>query len=500
MNEEIIRFEKITKIFDDNIILDKVDFSIRKGEVHALLGQNGAGKSTLVRILAGVLPFEDGRIWINGKSYSKLTPAIANKNGITVLLQEPCITLELTVFENIFFEERLLFKNSEKYFREKLPAYLASLASYIEPYLTMKARNINLAQRQITQIIKALIDSRDIIVLDEPMAYFTDVEIDLLKDILNKLKTLGKTIILISHRIDSVYKMADAFTIIKNGKHFCTQRKDSCTIEELIGEYIGTNARTSIPKLPVKIRKEILRVQKLYGGSIKDFSFSLREGEILGLAGIVGSGRSTLARLLIGAGRIDRGLISIGGKNSLIRSPIEALSRGCCYLPQDRNVEGLFLYKDVSYNIAEVNNSYYGIGSTKYFRKITQFYIKLLGIYGSHPDMPISTLSSGNKQKVLFARGLYLKPKLFILDEPTAGIDAVGKIEIYNIINFLLKRGAAVLLISSDFSELVGLCDRILVLNDGNLVREINKNIASPELLYKYCCGIEQDDLMNFNQ
>lgn len=494
MQDEILCMEKICKRFSKVEALINVDFSLKKGEVHVLIGENGAGKSTLMKVLTGFLPKDSGRIFLNGKEVEINSPKHALRYGIGMVHQEPVLVPELTVYENILLKKRFVVKKDILHIFDRFPENIRCLLERFNIRFNEKIRNLRAAEKQFVQIIITLMNNPDIIIFDEPTAYLTNVEIELFLSLIRELTKMGKSIIYISHRLREIRNIGDRITVLKDGVVSGTLSIEEAKEAYLVRMMLGEDIKEHFPKLPVETGDTVLKVTNLTGKVIQDINFVLHRGEILGVAGILGSGRTDLVRTLYGIEKNYSGKIYVNSQKVKISSPADSVKKGICFISEDRDEEGLLLTQNLAVNMTLSNISKQRWISYAKERKTVFNLIKKMGIKASDINQPVSSLSSGNKQKLLIARCLLSKSKIFLMDEPTIGVDVTGKVEIYNLMNELVRKGASIIMISSDFSELVGMCDRILVLNKGCIIKELNRKEATQEKLYYYACRYMDED------
>jgi ribose transport system ATP-binding protein len=488
----IVQFDNISKRFGGTIALDSVSFSVQEGEIHAVIGENGAGKSTLMRILSGVLTKDSGRIFVAGQEKNFRTPVDAQHEGISTVYQEPHLVPHMTVAENVFLGREPTHRGGFVDFNTlnaRTKEILARLELTISP--TTLLVDLSPAEIQLVQIARAIAFSTRILVLDEPTASITEHETGILFNLLKKLNEDGLTIVYVSHRLKEIFELCHRASVLRDGCYVGLVDVAKTDEREIIGMMVGREIKEGLAKttgkglMDVKLEVRGLRVTEA-PVRVRDVSFSVRKGEIVALAGLVGSGRSEVAKAIFGLNRIDAGSISIGGEIVDIRSPQDAIRRGISFVPEDRKGEGLISIQSVKHNISLtglrllsragfINNS----SEISLARKSSQ----QLSIKSSSEEAEVSTLSGGNQQKVVLAKWLWLKPAILMLDEPTRGIDVGAKAEIHNLILELAENGVAVLLISSELPEVVRLADRIYVMRDGRITGELQRSEASQEAI-----------------
>lgn len=487
----MLEMRGISKSYGGVAALRGVDFDVEGGEVVALVGQNGAGKSTLIKVLSGAITPESGTIELDGTMVAFATPAQALAAGIATVYQEPQVYPELSVTENIFMgrEIRGRFGNID---RRAQVARVAELLEElgVEPGLaTAPIAELSLARRQLALIAKARSTDPKVMIFDEPTAILTEREAQWLFDIMRRLRAHGVAIIFISHRLEEVFAIADRVTILKDGETKGTWSIGDVTKDRLI-EVMAGHALSAQAEHPVAQPGEpILEVRELTRqGAFADVSFELRPGEIVGFFGLVGSGRSEVARAIFGEEHADSGKVVLAGRHVKFRSPIEAVKAGVCYLPEDRKGQGLFGALPVAYNETVVilpRVSRFGtITRPERERQIAKQYAHDLSINPPDYTKAAATLSGGNQQKVVLAKWLAANPKIFILDEPTAGVDVAAKQEINNIIVRLAQQERiAIMIISSELHEILALSDRIVVMHEGKISRVFPRGVGANEVL-----------------
>lgn len=494
--EELIRLENIKKTFPEVAALKGVSFSILKGEVHALVGENGAGKSTLVKIIAGIERMDPGgAIYFKGKKTDIPDPHFAQGLGIAVIYQELTYIPELTVAENIFLgrEPSRAGVIDWKALRKKAEELLHHLGLSLDPAHKMK--DLSTAQKQMVEIARALSMKTEILFMDEPTASLTEHEIKSLFAIIRELKARGVAIVYISHRLEEIFEITDRTTVLRDGEWIGTKATSELNIDSLIQMMVGRQMSQRYPPHPAtETEEEILRVENLsLPGRFKNISFTLKKGEILGFAGLMGAGRTEVARALFGAEPPDSGSVFLKGKKVSPRNPQEALKCGIALVPEDRKEQGLILQMAVNHNITLGNLN--GVCRNNFFidhareKKVAEGYISDLSIKTPSPAWIVRQLSGGNQQKVVVAKWLFIPSHLIIFDEPTRGIDVEAKYEIYALMQRLTSEGIGVVMISSELPELIGICHRILVMHEGTITGELKKEEFSQERIMAYATG-----------
>jgi len=475
--DPILSMEGISKSFPGVKALSEVSLTLHAGEVLALIGENGAGKSTLIKILAGAQAPDSGTIRIRGVPVAIRNPIDARRRGVAVIYQELNLVPTMTAVENIFLgceSARLgVVRKSDE--RERARMLFTRLGIVVDP--DSPCRLLSVAQQQAVEIAKALAIDARILVMDEPTAPLTPREVDRLFDLIRELKTRGLGIIFISHRLNEVLAIADRVTVLRDGQHVVTCPVAGLTREPLIEWMVGRKLEQEFPPRQVALGPVRLDVNGLQRGDrVRNVSFTVRAGEVVGLTGLVGAGRTETARAIFGADRKDEGIIQLDGRPIAIRSPADAIRAGLCLLPEDRKSQGLIVSQSVLANFGLPNLaafSRFSIVRRSWEKDAFGRFVTELGIKVADADASAQNLSGGNQQKVVLAKWLHRNCNVVIFDEPTRGIDVGAKYEIYQLINGLAAAGKAVLFISSELPEVLGMADRILVMREGRLTGEI---------------------------
>lgn len=473
----------VTKSFEGNTVLQSIDFQIRSGEVHALVGENGAGKSTLMKILGGVYRADKGKLLLDGQPLTLSDPRDAIKKGIVVIHQELSLSPHLSSEENIFlghYPHTVVGTVDGRKIRERTRQLLDQLAVHVDP--TVPVRHLSIAQQQMVEIAKALSLDVRVLVLDEPTAVLDKESVATLFKVLSRLKSQGLGIVYISHHLDEVFRISDRVTVLRDGQRTGTAETKGVDHTWLINHMVGRKfeAFTSGTR---KIGETVLEVRQLNDGDrFSDINLRVRAGEIVGLAGLVGAGRSEIAQTIVGARKRVSGDVYVHGKKALIRDVSDAIRQGIVYLPEDRKSLGLFLNRPVSENITMSNLKdffSFPVLRVKREREFVNTMIRRLDVRLSDARRDVRELSGGNQQKVVLARSLASNPRVLILDEPTRGVDIGAKKEIYGVIEELVDKGMGILLISSEMEEVLRLADRVYVLRQGHIVKEMARGDAS---------------------
>jgi ribose transport system ATP-binding protein len=496
MSEFILQMKAVSKRFPGVLALDNVHLDVKKGEVHLLAGENGAGKSTLVKILAGAYKKDSGQIVLNGQAVDHLTPKYAQELGISIIYQEFNLVPYLSVAENIFLGREILSdKIPGKIKWDKMYSAAQKILDDLHVDIQAKTivRELGVAQQQMVEVAKVMSLKSEIIIMDEPTASLSSKEIEGLFLTIRKLKEKGISIIYISHRLEEFNQIGDRVTVMRDGKTIKTLNIQDTNTDELIKLMVGRELKEKFPKISMEIGDEVLKISNLTTKKLlKNISFSLHAGEILGVAGLVGAGRTEMARAIFGLDHIESGQVIVNGVTAKIKHPREAINAGIGFITEDRKAEGLVLTLDVGSNItlAGLNEFTKGIHiNLKKERSVINEFISKLNIKTFGSSQKALNLSGGNQQKVVIAKWLLSKSKIFIFDEPTRGIDVGAKTEVYNLINELLKGGAAVLFISSELPEILGMSDRLIVMCRGEITAELQTKETTQEKILYFATG-----------
>ncbi|MED1441383.1 sugar ABC transporter ATP-binding protein [Aeribacillus composti] len=493
MDQPMLEMKNISKAFNGITVLDNVNFSVRKGEVHALIGGNGAGKSTLMKILTGVYTADKGDIFIEGKPVSIKSFDDAKRNKISMIFQEFSLIPTLTVAQNIFLTRETktsLGLLDDKECEKKTEELLKELEVDIKP--SDIVQNLGVGYWQMVEIAKALSQEAKILIMDEPTSSLTKKETEVLFSFINKLKTKGYSIIYISHRMDEIFQICDRITILRDGKYITTLTCSETNLDTVIQHIVGMDVNQAFEWQERQYSTEvppIFEVKNLNAGNkVQDINLKLQPGEIVGIAGLMGSGRTELVRCLFGIDPIDSGEIYVAGKKRSIKSPKDAIESGIALIPEDRRLQGLVLEHSVKDNmilpiLSNLKKGLFFIDNKK-SNEICNQLVRKLNIKTDNIFKQANLLSGGNQQKIVLAKWLANEPTVLLLDEPTIGVDIGAKTEIVNIIRELANSGKAILVISSELPELLAMSDRVLVMHEGKIKKEMKrKEIKSEEEL-----------------
>ncbi|MCP9747449.1 sugar ABC transporter ATP-binding protein [Lacihabitans sp. CS3-21] len=490
LQNNILTLNNISKSFSGIKVLEDVSLKIEKGKVHALMGENGAGKSTLMKILVGLLQADAGEILLEGEVISRLSVQAILGKGIAMIHQEILMVPELSVAQNIFLgkeSHRFSWLNASE-INHKSKQILADLKLNISPKI--KVKNLSIADRQMVEIAKAISNRAKVIIMDEPTSALSEIEVVTLFGIIESLKNQGVAIIYISHKMDEIFKISDTITVLRDGKLISTKKAEEMDSQILIKLMVGREIAELFPTSNIEIGQTIISVKNLGRKNVfSDVNFEVKAGEVLGLAGLVGAGRSEIARAIAGLDKIDAGTIEIEGVETQLDSPSDAIKLGIGFVSEDRKALGFIPQMTIKDNISLSSLEVFskmGFVNTKEEINSTQIVYNSLKVKASGFSQKVINLSGGNQQKVVIGKVLMSNPKIIIFDEPTRGIDVGAKFEIYKLINTLKAKGLAIILISSEMPEILGLCDRILVLSKGKQKAILSKSEASQEKIMQY--------------
>ena len=490
-----VEMHDIVKSFAGVKALDHAELCVKPGEIHALIGENGAGKSTLIRVLSGVHAADSGTVLIDGKPVHFNSPAEGIEAGISVIYQEFALVQHLSVMENILLDDfRSGFSVNWKAMKEKARNFLDEIG-FGNIDVNAKVADLPVAYQQVVEICKALTRNANVLVLDEPTAVMTNREVEQLFRLLLDLKSKGISIIYVSHRLEEIFRICDRITVMRDGKFVDTVETKSINQNQLVAMMIGRDLSTFFPPREHNIGEEVLRVEHVSAGhAVKDISFNVREGEIVGLSGLVGAGRTECVRAILGIDHMDGGKVIYHGKEVRIKSIREAYQMGIGFLPEDRKNQGVLLRRPISQNItisALDKITKFGWVQKSKEDPIIDHYVKGFSIKVGSVKNNVDSLSGGNQQKVALSKILATNSKIVFLDEPTRGVDVGAKIEIFNIINSLVEEGYAVVMISSEMAEIIGMCDRAFVIREGVSAGELQRDELTEINIIRYAMGVE---------
>ena len=490
----MIQMSGISKSFSGNQVLNDVSFELANGEIHALMGENGAGKSTLMKILSGIHHKDSGHIRVDGEEHTFKTIKDSERCGIHVIHQELNILPDLSVAENLFLGKELTYgfgimKRAEM--RRQAHDLLCKLGLDIDP--KTRAGDLSVGKQQLVEIAKAIASDAKYIVMDEPTAALTDREIQTLFETVRELKNKGISFVYISHRMEEIFAICDRITILRDGQYAGVRDIPKTSFDEIVAMMVGRELGERFPERQHCIGDTKLSVNNLCANHVfENVSFELRKGEVLVLAGLMGAGRTEVAQTLFGARKANSGSITIDGQAVKIHNPIQAMQHKIGFVTEDRKTEGLLLDFSIQDNIMLTNfdkTCRMGITQPTSENQFVQKFIDQLAIRTTDAHLPVKSLSGGNQQKVVLAKWLGTEPDILILDEPTRGVDIGAKKEIYTIINQLAEAGVAILMISSELPEVIGMADRVLVMHEGRITGEVNKSNMTQENIMHYATG-----------
>lgn len=503
-NEYVMQLQNIRKEYPGVIALKNVSLEVKKGEILALIGENGAGKSTLIKTCSGAVIPTSGKIIINGKEFSSMTPQLASENGIAIIYQEFNNVGGLSAAENLFLghpikkgflvDKAAMEKEAEKAFKQ--------LNINIDPKALVK--DLTVGYQQMIEIAKAIQQDAQVLIMDEPSAPLTNAEVESMFKVVELLRSKGVSIIYISHRLDEIFRLSDRIVVLRDGDYIKTLITKETHVEELIQLMVGRELNESYPPRNSCIdeKEVVLELQNVFGNGDKDISFKLHKGEVLGLGGLVGAGRTELAQIIFGAAKKESGKIIFKSNEIDPRSPREAIDCGIALVPEDRKRHGALLQTSVKNNInmpIYKKISKFSVIDSKKELEIAKKYKEELLIKTPHLNQIVKNLSGGNQQKVILGKWLAANSELIIFDEPTRGIDVGAKYEIYKLINHLVENGKTVLLISSEMEELMGMSDRIIVLAEGNITGELRREEFDQTSIMRLASAMKEVNIKNEN-
>ena len=497
MGNSLVQMKNIAKSFSGTKVLKGVNLELGHGEILALLGENGAGKSTLMKILSGIYSKDSGEIYLDGELCHFQNPKEAQNKGVAIIHQEMNLCNDLSVSENIFLGREVMdgLRLNHKKMDEEAQKILDDLG--ISMKSTELAGDLKVSEQQMVEIAKALSQDAKVLIMDEPTSALSRKEIEDLFRVIRKLRDEGRGIIYISHRLDELRAIADKVSILRDGENVISGDLKDFSIDDIIRHMVGREIQDKFPRIHREKGKEILRVENLNAGpKVRDISFSLYEGEILGIAGLMGAGRTEMTRALFGVDEKTSGKIYLFGEEVKTNTPKDSIELGMALIPEDRRKDGLCTDLSIRENISLPNldsmKNSLGVLSTDLELKISEDTIKSLNVKAEDREMISKNLSGGNQQKVVLGKWLVRNPKVILFDEPTRGIDIGAKVEIYQIMNELKKKGVGVLFISSEMEEVLGMSDRILIFCDGRITGELSREEANQENILKFATRYEE--------
>lgn len=493
--QPLVQMRGISKAFSGNRVLENVEFEILPGEVHALMGENGAGKSTLMKILTGIYERDAGTVLVRGKEVQFKNTKEAEHTGIAVIHQELNIIPYLSVTENMFLGKELTIGKTGiikyKEMKTKTREYLNRLGIDIDP--DVEAGTLSVGQQQMIEIARAVAANTEVLIMDEPTAALTDREIHALFQVINSLREQGVGIVYISHRMDEIFEICDRISVLRDGQFIGTKAIPETNFDEIVKMMVGRQLGERFPERVSELGSTRLQVENLSSkGSFEGISFSVKQGEILGVAGLMGAGRTEIMEAIFGYRSISSGKVFIDGKETNIKSPYEAIQHGIGFITEDRKNEGLVLGLSVRENFTLTNFSSVsnkGVISDKKEEEFVEDLIQKLHVKTASQHLSVKSLSGGNQQKIVIGKWLGIQPKILILDEPTRGVDVGAKKEIYQLMNELTKQGVAIIMVSSELPEILGMSDRVLVIHEGKVSATLSRNEADQEKIMQAATG-----------
>lgn len=485
----------VSKLYPGVVALDDMSMEFREGEIHAIVGENGAGKSTMIKTISGAIEPTSGTIEICGETFTKLTPKLSREKGVAVIYQEFTLVPVLTAAENIFLGDYILngIVLDRKTMNRKAAELFSRLNVKINP--EEKVADLTTGFQQIVEIAKAISKDAKILIMDEPSAPLTINEVEAMYKIVDRLKAEGVTVLYISHRMDEIFRLSDRVSVIRDGKYIKTLNTADTDKRELISLMVGRTLSETYPRRKKDPTEVVLKLKNVSGNGVKDISFDVKKGEILGLGGLVGAGRTELAEVLFGNAKKTSGTIIYKGKELNFKNCEQAIENGIAMIPEDRKQHGVILNMSVEDNVTMPclkGISPKGVLNPKKEDSVTNLFKNELRIKTPSIKQLVKNLSGGNQQKVVLAKWLAMNPEVIIFDEPTRGIDVGAKQEIYEIMNDLANQGKAIVMISSDMEELIGMSDRIVILCKGRLAGELSKEEISQETILMKAAGADE--------
>lgn len=491
----------INKAFSGNKVLQNVNLTVNQGEVHALMGENGAGKSTLIKILSGVYSRDKGEVKVLGKPIVFKNPKEAEAHGINIIHQELNIIPHLTVSQNMFLGKELTYGktgmlNKKEMKRRTKQSLLELGVDTISP--DEVAGNLSVGQQQMIEIARALATKSELIIMDEPTAALTDREIESLFEVIHSLRERGVSIIYVSHRMEEIFQICDRITVLRDGQYIGAEKIKETTFDHIVKMMVGRELGERFPTRNSTIGDVVFAIENLQlPGVFDDINFEVRAGEILGVAGLMGAGRTEILETIFGYRKKSKGQVKLHGKTLNIAHPLDAVKSGIAFITEDRKDKGLVIDASIRENVALTNfNSIAtsGVVSRTKERKLVDELVKKLHVRMANVNQPVKSLSGGNQQKVVIAKWLGIEPKVLLLDEPTRGVDIGAKKEIYSIMNELSEKGVAIVMISSELPEVLGISDRIMVIHEGKIMRKLPREEADQEKIMLAATGRYHDE------
>jgi ribose transport system ATP-binding protein len=497
----LISMTGITKRFPGVVALDNISFDLRKGEVLAIVGENGAGKSTLIKILSGLYQKDSGEIRVQGEVVNISDIHHAQKLGISTIFQEPSLAPHLNAVQNVYLGREILTNGigsllrtmDEKKMLEETEVLYRNFFSTVED-LVPPVKELGALKNRVIEIVKALSVQASVVIMDEPTAALAEHEREVLFNFIHMMKDHGIAVIYISHHLRELFGLVDRISVMRDGKNVMTLRPDETNVDHLVSLMVGRPLSNYITKEKVQIGEEVLKVENLSRrGVIDDINLHVCKGEIVGISGLAGSGRTETIRAIVKADPVNSGTVWVDGEIVRIKSPRDAIKAGIGLLPENRKLQGALIDLSIKHNITLASLSSV-LTSLRFIRKrkesqVAEEYVKKLGVKTPSINRKVRFLSGGNQQKVILAKWLFTQPKILIFDEPTQGIDVGAKVEVYNLIADFVSGGGAVLLVSSELPELLGLCDRVYVMHKGRFVHEFSRDEATEENITLYASG-----------
>lgn len=491
--DSILKLRDITKTYPGVVALDHVSLEVYPGEIHSIMGENGAGKSTLIKIVSGAIPADEGTIVMQGKSFDRLDPATAKEMGIGVVYQEFNLVPSMSVAENIYLGEKTNGKMLPdfRFMHEETARLMEELGVAINPHWMVG--ELTTAKQQLVEIARAIRKNCKVLIMDEPTASISMAEAKNMFRLLGQLREKGVAIIYISHRMDEVFELSDRVSVLRDGRYVATKKIGEVSRAEIIKMMVGRELTESFPTRNVKTGETVLEAKDLCGNGLSHITFHLDRGEILGIGGLVGAGRTELAKMIFGDAKVSSGELIVKGKRRQFRNPAQAIGCGIGLVPEDRKREGAFLEYSIEWNIPCMclkQISRWMVVDRREADRRVERYVKRLRIKTPTVKQQVRNLSGGNQQKVVMAKMLAAETDILIFDEPTRGIDVGAKQEIYRLMNELAKQGMSIIMISSELEELLGMSDRIIVLHEGRRSGELRREEFSQERVMRLASGM----------